>query len=158
MYGGSAGLRDRGLLESVAQPQASFGGAFAHDGLFEMAAAYLSHIVRNHPFVDGNKRAGLLAAVVFLDVNGISIAHPSDALCELTMGVAEARVEKAAIRRARTHCESEAVDHLRLYLEGSTRRSVCSDIATGFGDRGESWRLKQKSPAFTGLFCSLRFL
>ncbi|HVH47858.1 MAG TPA: Fic family protein [Labilithrix sp.] len=47
VYGGSAGLRDRGLLESaVAQPQASFGGAFAHDGLFEMAAAYLFHIVR----------------------------------------------------------------------------------------------------------------
>lgn len=98
VYGGSAGLRDRGLLESaVAQPQASFDGASAHDGLFEMAAAYLFHIVRNHPFVDGNKRAGLLAAVVFLDVNGISIAHPSDALYDLTMGVAEGRIEKAAI-------------------------------------------------------------
>jgi death-on-curing protein len=98
VFGGSAGLRDRGLLESaVAQPQASFGGAFAHDGLFEMAAAYLFHIVRNHPFVDGNKRAGLLASMVFLDVNGISIAHPSDALYELTMGVAEGRVEKATI-------------------------------------------------------------
>ena len=87
-----------GLLESaVAQPQASFGGAYAHDGLFEMAAAYLFHIVRNHPFVDGNKRAGLLAAVVFLDLNGISIAHSSEALYELTMGVAVGRVEKAAI-------------------------------------------------------------
>jgi death-on-curing protein len=98
IYGGSAGLRDRGLLDSaVAQPQTSFGGEFAHDGLFAMAAAYLFHIVRNHAFVDGNKRAGMLAAVVFLDVNGISIAHPSDALYELTMGVAEGRVEKAAI-------------------------------------------------------------
>ena len=98
VFGGSAGLRDRGLLESaVAQPQASFGGVFVHDGLFEMAAAYLFHIVRNHPFVDGNKRAGLLAAVVFLDVNGISIAHPSDALYVLTMGVAEGRVERASI-------------------------------------------------------------
>lgn len=98
VYGGSAGLRDRGLLESaVAQPQASFGGAFVHDGLFDMAAGYLFHVVRNHPFVDGNKRAGLLAAVVFLDVNGISIAHPSDALYELTMGVAEGRIEKISI-------------------------------------------------------------
>lgn len=67
------------------------------DGLYAMAAAYLFHIVPNHPVVDGNKRAGLLAALVFLDVNGISIAHPSDALYELTMGVAEGRIEKAAI-------------------------------------------------------------
>jgi death-on-curing protein len=98
VFGGGAGLRDRGLLESaVAQPQASFGGAFAHNGLFAMAAAYLFHIVQNHPFVDGNKRVGLLAAIVFLDVNGISIAHPSDALYELTMGVAEGRIQTAAI-------------------------------------------------------------
>jgi hypothetical protein len=61
-------------------------------------------------FVDGYKRAGLLAAVVFLDVDGISIAHPSDALYVLTMGVAEGHVEKAAIaaeldRIARTRDE-----------------------------------------------------
>src|SRR5215813_4709711 len=98
VYGGSAGLRDRGLLESaVAQPQASFGGEFVHEGLFAMAAAYLFHIVSNHPFVDGNKRTGMLAAVVFLDVNGITIGHPSEALYELTMGVAEGRVQKAAV-------------------------------------------------------------
>lgn len=51
----------------------------------------------NHPFVDGNKRAGLLSAVVFLDVNGISIELPSDDLYELTMGVAESRIDKAAV-------------------------------------------------------------
>lgn len=78
IYGGLPGLRDRGLLESaVAQPQSSFGGSFAHEGLFAMAGAYLFHLVSNHAFLDGNKRAGLLAAVVFLDVNGISIDHPS---------------------------------------------------------------------------------
>ena len=98
IYGGAAGLRDRGLLESaVAQPQTSFGGEFAHDGLFAMAAAYLFHIVKNHAFVDGNKRAGVLSAVVFLDINGISIAHPSEALYELTMGLAEGRVDKSAV-------------------------------------------------------------
>ena len=98
VYGGSAGLRDRGLLESaVAQPQTSFDGEFVHGGLFAMAAAYLFHIVSNHPFVDGNKRAGTLAAVVFLDVNGISINHPSEALYQLTMGVAEGRLQKAAV-------------------------------------------------------------
>ena len=98
VFGGADGLRDRGLLESaVAQPQSSFGGELAHDGLFAMAAAYLFHIVSNHPFVDGNKRAGLLAAIVFLDINGISLEHPSDALYELTMGVAEGRIKKPAV-------------------------------------------------------------
>ena len=98
LFGGGAGLRDQGLLESaVAQPQASFGGQLAHDGLFAMAAAYLFHLVSNHPFVDGNKRIGLLAALVFLDLNGVSIAHPTEALYELTMGVAEGRIDKAAI-------------------------------------------------------------
>jgi death-on-curing protein len=98
VHGGSPGLRDRGLLESaVAQPQASFGGELAHPGLFAMAAAYLFHIVSNHPFVDGNKRTGLLAALVFLDVNGITVDHPSEALYELTMSVAEGRLQKAAV-------------------------------------------------------------
>lgn len=98
LFGGGAGLRDQGLLESaVAQPQASFGGQLAHDGLFAMAAAYLFHLVSNHPFVDGNKRIGLIAALVFLDLNGVSIAHPTEALYELTMGVAEGRINKAAV-------------------------------------------------------------
>jgi death-on-curing protein len=98
LFGGGEGLRDRGLLESaVAQPQASFGGELAHRGLFAMAAAYLFHITSNHPFVDGNKRTGLLAALVFLDLNGITIEQPSEALCALTMGVAEGRREKQAI-------------------------------------------------------------
>ena len=98
IFGGSAGMRDRGLLEAaVAQPKTSFGGEFLHGGLFAMAGAYLFHIVENHPFIDGNKRAGMLAALVFLDVNGISIDRPSEALYELTMGVAEGRVEKPAV-------------------------------------------------------------
>lgn len=61
VHGGSAGVRDRGLLESaVAQPRSSFGGDLAHESLFEMAAACLFRLVRNHPFIDGNKRTGLL--------------------------------------------------------------------------------------------------
>jgi death on curing protein len=100
LFGGGEGLRDRALLESaVAQPQATFGGAHVHENLYAMAAAYLFHIVCNHPFVDGNKRVGLLAAIVFLDLNGISIDQPSDALYDLTMAVAEGRVDKAAAAR-----------------------------------------------------------
>ena len=97
-FGGGAGLRDRRLLESaVAQPQVSFGGAYAHFGLFAMSAAYLFHIVSNHPFVDGNKRVGLLTAQVFLHLNGVTLEGDSDAFYELTMGVAEGRIDKASV-------------------------------------------------------------
>jgi death on curing protein len=65
-YGGSPGIRDRGLLESaVAQPQAGFGGKYVHESIFDMAAAYAFHIAENQPFVDGNKRAALASALCF---------------------------------------------------------------------------------------------
>jgi death-on-curing protein len=99
-YGGSGGVRDRGLLESaLAQPRATFDGEFVHEDLISMAAAYLFHVVQNHPFVDGNKRTGLLAALVFLDLNGISITHDSPGLYELTLSVAEGRLSKDVVAR-----------------------------------------------------------
>ncbi len=73
-YGGSFGIRDEGLLESaVAMPQAGFGEQYLHADVFEMAAAYLFHIVRNHPFVDGNKRTGAMAAFTFLKLNQVTL-------------------------------------------------------------------------------------
>lgn len=99
-YGGGSGVRDLELLESaLAQPRSAFGEQYAHEGLFAMAAAYLFHIARNHPFVDGNKRTALLAALVFLDINGIPVERESEALYELTMGVAEGRIDKTAAAR-----------------------------------------------------------
>jgi death-on-curing protein len=97
-FGGGSGVRDHGLLESaVAQPQATFDGVFVHNGLFELAAAYLFHLVSNHPFVDGNKRVGLLAALTFLGLNGVTMLDGSEALSELTMGVATGRTDKATV-------------------------------------------------------------
>ena len=97
-YGGGDGLRDQSLLESaLAQPQATFGGKFVHDGLFAMAAAYLFHTTSNHPFIDGNKRTGLLSALVFLDLNGIAIERESETLYALTMAVAEGKADKEEI-------------------------------------------------------------
>jgi hypothetical protein len=62
-YGGSPGIRDLGLLRSaLAMPEASFGGETLHATLYEQAAAYCFHSVKNHPFVDGNKRVGLAVA------------------------------------------------------------------------------------------------
>jgi death on curing protein len=98
LYGGCHGVRDLGLLESaIAQPQATFGGQHLHKDLFEMAAAYLFHIVQNHPFLDGNKRTGALAALVFLDWNGIEIDAPKGSLYEMTMSVASGQAGKAQI-------------------------------------------------------------
>ena len=97
-FGGGEGMRDLGLLESaLAQPQATFGGEYVHQSLWEMAAAYLFHIASNHPFIDGNKRVGLLAALVFLELNGITLTQGSEELYELTMAVAAGRMTKAEV-------------------------------------------------------------
>ena len=95
---GADGIRDFNLLESaLAQPMARFGGQFLHGDLFFMAAAYLFHLVRNHAFVDGNKRTGLAVALAFLDVNGVTIASGTESLFELTIAVAEGRSTKDEI-------------------------------------------------------------
>ncbi len=94
-HGGSLGIRDPGLLDSaLAMPAAGFGGALLHSDVFEMAAAYLFHLVKNHPFIDGNKRVGLAAALTFLDINGATCAAPDDALVALTLRVAEGQTDK----------------------------------------------------------------
>jgi len=88
-YGGADGVRDIGLLHSaIAMPQASFGGEFLHKDLFEMAAAYLFHIVQNHPFVDGNKRTGAATAIIFLTINGVELDGDEEGLVEVTLAVA----------------------------------------------------------------------
>jgi death-on-curing protein len=97
-FGGSHGLRDRGLLESaVAQAEVSFGGEYVHPDLFAMAAAYLFHLVSNHAFIDGNKRVGLAAALVFLDLNGEAIETGTEQLYELTMGVACGEIDRDTV-------------------------------------------------------------
>ena len=97
-YGGTPGIRDLGLLQSaLAQPEAAFGGQFLHADLFEMAAAYLFHITQNHPFVDGNKRAGTATALVFLDMNDIEVNAPEDDLVQLVLDVAQGNAGKKEI-------------------------------------------------------------
>jgi death-on-curing protein len=98
LFGGSAGARDLGLLESaIGNAEATFDGQFLHETVFAMAAAYLYSICRNHPFLDGNKRTATAAAMTFLDMNGIDITAMEDDLYELVIGVAEGRVSKAAV-------------------------------------------------------------
>jgi death-on-curing protein len=96
-YGGRKGVRDRGLLESaLALPRAGAGGAYFHADVFEMAAAYLFHIVRNQPFVDGNWRVGAMATYVFLALNGRQLAASEAAYERLVLSIAEERKDKPA--------------------------------------------------------------
>ena len=97
-YGGSLGVRDQGLLESaIAMPQARFGGQYAHTDLCEMGAAYLFHLTKNHSFIDGNKRVGTAAALVFLEMNGVSVEATNEEIAALTLGVAEGKTSKSAV-------------------------------------------------------------
>lgn len=99
-YGGSHGLRDQGLLESALEmPQAGFGGEFFHKTLFEMAAAYLFHLVKNHPFIDGNKRIGLACADIFLEMNEMTLTLTEDEAAEFTLRVASESVSKEDIAK-----------------------------------------------------------
>lgn len=97
-YGGSLGVRDLGLLESaIAVPCATFGGEYLDGSLSEMAAACLFHLVKNHPFIDGNKRTGLAAAIAFLGLNRSAIHADPDELADLVLGVAAGTVSKSAV-------------------------------------------------------------
>jgi len=100
-YGGEFGVRDLGLLSSaIAVPQAAFRGETLHSDLYEMAAAYAFHICQNHPFIDGNKRVALASALIFLDLNGITISDPEGTLYELMMAVAQSNLNKPDIATA----------------------------------------------------------
>ena len=97
-YGGTDGVRDSGLLESaLAQPESGFGDQYLHADIFEMASAYLFHIVMNHPFMDGNKRVGLEAALIFLEINEVSIEATDDELVDLVIGTTAGTHQKKDI-------------------------------------------------------------
>lgn len=94
-FGGSDGLRDEALLESaVAAPQATFGGVSVYASMEEVAAAYLFYICRNHPFIDGNKRAALGACVLFLRLNNIETTPDGPDWEALTLDVAASRLDR----------------------------------------------------------------
>ncbi len=97
-YGGASGLRDLALLQSaIAMPETTFDGEFLHPSVFEMAAAYLFHIARNHPFVDGNKRTAFMCALVFLGLNGERLEADADELYALIDDTARGNIDKAQV-------------------------------------------------------------
>jgi death-on-curing protein len=100
-FGGTSELRDAGLLESaLAQPQATFGGGFLHPTIHEQAAAYLYHLAKNHPFIDGNKRTAFAAMDTFLRLNGYALALTDEQAYELVLQVAQSGIDKAGLANA----------------------------------------------------------
>ena len=106
VYAGASGIRDLARLRSaIAMPETTFDGEYLHPSAFEMAAAYLFHVARNHPFVDGNKRTALMCALVFLGLNGERLRADPDDLYSLVDGVAAGEVDKAEVSVfVRRHC------------------------------------------------------
>ncbi len=90
--GGSHGVRDMGLLLSaLGRPQATFEGKDLHPTMYQKAAALSDSMINNHPFVDGNKRTGIGAAVLFLSLNGYVVTASNQELLDLTMQIAQKR-------------------------------------------------------------------
>ena len=93
-YGGGPGLRDRAALEAaVARPAATFGGEDLYGDIPAKAAALMHSLVMNHPYVDGNKRVGAHAAVIFLEVNGFLADFTPKELEQVTMATARGELD-----------------------------------------------------------------
>lgn len=105
--GGSHGVRDLNmLLSAIGRVQARFNEQDLSPGLFSKAAALMDSLIRNHPFVDGNKRTGVTAAGLFLRRNGYRLAADSDNLVEMAMRIAESQT---------------SVDELAIWLENNSQ-------------------------------------
>jgi death-on-curing protein len=97
-FGGSNGIRDRGLLESaLARPSASFGGKNLYDTPFKRAAALAESLVLNHGFVDGNKRTAMYAMAAWLEREGYVIEAERGALRDLALAIASHEVSMEQI-------------------------------------------------------------
>lgn len=94
LTGGSSGLRDSGLLElAVARPQASFDQEELYPDLWTKAAALMHSLIKNHPFVDGNKRTAVTATAIFLELNQHRLAASNDEVLRFAVQTAREQVE-----------------------------------------------------------------
>lgn len=94
LHGGAAGIRDSGLLDSaLARPLQK--EAYGDPDIFDLAAAYLFGVLKNHPFVDGNKRTGLAAADLFLYFNGFSLEAVQEDIIQLVLMVSTSEIDEA---------------------------------------------------------------
>jgi death on curing protein len=117
--GGDPSIRDAGLLDSaIAQPKQQFGGEYLHSDIPSMAAAHAFHICLNHPFVDGNKRAGTAAMIMFLSDNGWSFDATADEAEPVILSVAAGTLDKASLTRwVMSHCHPKPLLELREFFQ-----------------------------------------
>ena len=110
LHGGAAGLRDRNLLQSaLARPQQYFAYSESPD-MIGMAAVYTAGIVRNHPFVDGNKRTGFVVGILFLELNGYRFAASEQEAAQAVLGLASGDLDEVgytAFLRANSSAEKK---------------------------------------------------
>ena len=110
LHGGAAGVRDDGLLQSaLARPQQHYAYADTLD-LIEMATAYTAGIVRNHPFVDGNKRTGFVVGILFLELNGYRFTATQESAAQAVIALAAGTLDEAdytSFLRANTEATNE---------------------------------------------------
>jgi len=97
-FGGLYGIRDEKLLDSaINMPKATFSDVYLHEDIYLMAAAYVYHIVKNHPFIDGNKRTGITTAITFLFMNDMGLNISNTELYELTIKIATSKTTKEEV-------------------------------------------------------------
>ena len=97
-FGGIDGIRDEGLLESaLAAPFQTFGGEPVYPSLQAKAAQLGFGLIRNHPFVDGNKRIGAHTILVFLAVNGIELRYEQQELIDIVLSVAAGQIDRQGL-------------------------------------------------------------
>ena len=110
LHGGAAGVRDDGLLQSaLARPQQHYAYADTPD-LIEMGTAYTAGIVRNHPFVDGNKRTGFVVGILFLELNGYRFTATQESAAQAVIALAAGTLDEAgytSFLRANTEATNE---------------------------------------------------
>jgi len=112
--GGVPGIRDRGQLAAAVElPAMTFGDSYLLSGLNAMASGYLTYLVRDHVFEQGNKRVGLASALVFLAVNGIKVNASNEALTDLVMNMASAGSSRETVE-AFFDAHTEAVEAMSL--------------------------------------------
>jgi death-on-curing protein len=96
--GGLDGVRDANMLDaSINSPFHTFGGQYVYPTIQSMAAHLAFSLIKNHPFIDGNKRIGILSMLVFLEVNGLSITCSDDELITLGLGLADSSIDESKL-------------------------------------------------------------
>ena len=107
LFGGSNGIRDVGLLESAAaRPQASFDGEDLYETIFEKAAALLHSLLKNHPFVDGNKRTAVSSTGIFLKINKYKFINTHEKELEFALKVENESLSFEEIAKwLKKHCQ-----------------------------------------------------